>query len=188
MEEERKEATEEKAPTKEERLASFREVFRTFIITAVITAIVSIFVRITNVNGDSMNETLHNGDKLLMTCVNISPERGDIIVFDTENYGKTLIKRVIAVEGDTIDIDFEAGAVTLNGEVLDEPYIKELTYERENAEIEYPLTVPEGCVFAMGDNRNHSTDSRQVGCVPVSGIKGVVFWRFLPVTKFGSVD
>ena len=87
-------------------------------------------------------------------------------------YGDPLVKRVIGIEGDTIDIDFQNGIVYLNGEALEEPYTAEPTYLQES--VTFPVTVPEGCLFVMGDNRNHSTDSRddRVGFVDERDVLG----------------
>ena len=102
--------------------------------------------------------------------------------------GRNLIKRIIAVSGQTIDIDFETGEVTVDGEVLDEPYILERTHLDEGTE--FPLTVPEGEVFVMGDNRNASRDSRSlsVGTVKEEYIVGRVLFRFFPFDRFGTVS
>lgn len=113
--------------------------------------------KIATVSGSSMNDTYFDGDKLL--CLRHStPEKGDVVITDCDA-GIVLIKRVIATEGDTVNIDFETGEVTVNNETLVEPYIKELTHLNEGT-LEYPVTVPDDCYFVMGDNRNASSDSR----------------------------
>lgn len=94
------------------------------------------------------------------------------------------IKRIIGVAGDTIKI--EDGKVFLNGELLDEPYLNEGTLTEPVIFSE--VTVPEGYVFVMGDNRAHSTDSRSFGCIPVDKIESRVAFRFWPLNKFGGVD
>ncbi len=164
------------------------EMMRTALITAVVVGVVSLFVRPVVVNGDSMNDTLHNGDKLMMVCRGYELTYDDIVVLYSNGYQKQLIKRVIGMGGDTIDIDFESGTVTRNGEVLDEPYIKELTYTDEGA-FEYPVTVPENCLFVMGDNRNDSSDSRrpEIGFVTYEELKGKVIFRYSPINMFGDV-
>lgn len=100
------------------------------------------------------------------------------MVCNSSGVGKNLIKRVIAVGGDEIDIDFESGTVTINGEILHEDYIKEPTTTDEGG-FEYPVTVPDGHIFVMGDNRNHSTDSRdaRVGFVPLEDVEGKVLFK-----------
>lgn len=126
-----------------------------------------------------MENTYFDGDKVIVEKNrDDSYERGEVVVLSCSEEGKIstiLIKRVIATGGDIIDIDFEKGTVTVNGEVLDEPYIKELTYKDEGG-FEYPVTVPDDCYFCMGDNRNNSGDSRdaRVGFVPESDIQGKV--------------
>lgn len=144
---------------------------------AVISACLFLFVlKIAYVSGNSMNDTYKDGDTLL--CSRLStPKRGDIVICDTD-LKKTLVKRVIGTAGDTIYIDFETGEVRVNGEVLSEPYIKEPTYLDAGA-FEYPITVPEGCYFVMGDNRNHSSDSRDknVGYIKADQVQGKVLCK-----------
>ena len=98
------------------------------------------------------------------------------------------MKRIIAMGGDTVDIDFDMGQVTVNGEVLDEPYISAPT--QQSFDVEFPLTVPEGQVFLMGDNRPHSTDSRssQVGFVDERSILGKVLFRIAPFNRLGKIS
>lgn len=138
------------------------------------------------VNQISMNPTLYEGDRLVVSSLMYTPENGDIIVFSKLSYedATPLVKRIIASGGQTIDIDPTRGTVTVDGEILDEPYINELT--QTVYEIGFPLTVPEGYVFAMGDNRNHSKDSRsaEVGFVDTREILGEVKALILPITHF----
>ncbi len=165
-----------------EWLESF--VFAIFIVILLFTFI----FRIVQVDGPSMEDTLHDGDRLILTHFNYTPKRGDIVVLNSEGLNETIIKRVIAVGGDTVSIDFLKGEVTVNGEVLKEDYIKELTYLEEGRAIK-DLTVGDGQVFVMGDNRNHSTDSRnaKVGLVNNDDILGKAIFRIYPVSKAGSV-
>lgn len=137
-----------------------------------VLAIVLIFtfvVRIIGVSGQSMRETLQNGDKLLVlnSCLCGDYRRGDIVIFQKPEFenGELIVKRVIATEGQTVDIDFAAGQVFVDGEALEEPYIREPTWLDEG--LEFPITVPDGCVFVMGDNRNDSKDSRYEGLGPL---------------------
>lgn len=166
-----------------EWLESF--VFAIFIVILLFTFI----FRIVQVDGPSMEDTLHDGDRLILTHFNYTPKRGDIVVLNSEGLNETIIKRVIAVGGDTVSIDFLKGEVTVNGEVLKENYIKELTYLEEGRAIK-DLTVGDGQVFVMGDNRNHSTDSRnaKVGLVNNDDILGKAIFRIYPVSKAGSVS
>lgn len=137
-----------------------------------VLAIVLIFtfvVRIIGVSGQSMRETLQNGDKLLVlnSCLCGDYRRGDIVIFQKPEFenGELIVKRVIATERQTVDIDFAAGQVFVDGEALEEPYIRELTWLDEG--LKFPITVPDGCVFVMGDNRNDSKDSRYEGLGPL---------------------
>jgi len=156
-----------------------------------LAALVLIFafcVRVVVVDGHSMEPTLHEHDRLLVQSTFYEPQRGDVVVVDGYiNYGKPLVKRVIAVGGDTVDIDAEQGIVYVNGEALDEPYTAEPTYTEGN--IGFPLTVPEGQLFLMGDNRQHSTDSRfvSVGLIDERDILGKVLWRIFPLNAFGRI-
>ncbi|MDY4965390.1 MAG: signal peptidase I [Dysosmobacter sp.] len=125
-------------------------------------------VRLIGVDGHSMVPTLQHADRLVV----LSPilyhdyKAGDIVVLRKESFStEPIVKRVIAVEGQTVDIDFSAGSVTVDGVELDEPYINELTFTDEGTE--FPLTLGEGEIFVMGDNRNHSTDSRDTRIGPV---------------------
>lgn len=153
-----------------------------------ILIIFTFLVRLVGVNGNSMNPTLKNGDWLAVKSVNTTIERGDIVVITQPNsLGKPLVKRVIAKGGDEINIDFFDHKVTVNGVVLDEPYIAEPTETMGN--MVYPLQVPEGKVFVMGDNRNNSSDSREkyIGFIDEDYILGVAKFRLLPFGSFGGV-
>jgi signal peptidase I len=152
--------------------------------------IIMIFLlRPANVDGKSMEPTLHNGDKLIFTDMGYSPSQGDIVIVDSEGLGKFIVKRVIAVSGQTLDIDFLTGKVTVDGVVLDESYIKSDTLRDEGGQT-YPLVVPENSVFVMGDNRMNSTDSRdsRVGFVDDIDIYGKVVFRIYPFSKMGTVE
>lgn len=147
----------------------------------VILVVFTFAFRIVGVNGPSMQPTLHNGDWLALRAVNTEIKRGDIVVVTQPNsLNEPLIKRVIAVSGDEINIDFVKGAVYVNGERLDEPYIQEPTHRM--FDVTFPLTVPEGSVFVMGDNRNNSLDSRSstIGFIDKHYILGVAEFRFYP--------
>lgn len=137
------------------------------------------FFKPTVVIGTSMVPTLQNGDRLLITASDTDPEYGDIIVISQPNSMEaTLIKRVIATEGQTVDIDTVGGYVLVDGERLyREFYVSEPTYTA--GDMQYPITVPEGYVFVMGDNRNNSVDSRdtRVGLIDKRYILGKALYR-----------
>ena len=148
----------------------------------------SFIVRLVDVVGSSMYPTLENGDKILVSNLFYTPKQGDIVVFRKDEYREEpLVKRIIAVEGQTVDIDFERGIVYVDGEPLDEPYIAEPATDPEN--FIGPVEVPEGCIFVMGDNRNGSWDSRdeKVGAIDVRYVIGKVIFRFSPLSSFGTV-
>ena len=130
-------------------------------ILAAITIVFVFFVRLVGVDGPSMMPTLQDGDRLLVVNSLLCGDYqvGDIVIARKETFdSKPIVKRVIATAGQTVDIDFNLGQVYVDGELLDEDYINDYTYREEGTV--FPLTVPEGEVFLMGDNRNHSNDSR----------------------------
>ena len=134
-----------------------------------------------------MNNTLFNGDKMVVLDLPYTPKQGDIVVFRKDEYKpEALVKRVIATEGQTVEIDFDKGIVYVDGVALDEPYTADYTY----IPIDFSgiQTVPEGCVFVMGDNRNRSTDSRkaEIGMVDTRLIIGKVVFVLFPLDRIGS--
>ena len=164
----------------------------------IICVLLFVFViRVVDVRGTSMWPTLQNGDKMLVSDLFYKPKQGDIVVFKKDEYDpdKALVKRVIAVGGQTVDIDFDAGVVYVDGQALDEPYTFEptyLSYAEYGKALDYPVTVPEGELFVMGDNRNHSEDSRfsDVGCVKKEAVLGKVLLVVFPgrqTNEFGAV-
>lgn len=153
--------------------------------------------RTLTVSGPSMNDTLLDGEKIIMTNFCYSPDYGDIVVAQADKlknkgtglWGEPIIKRVIAVGGDTVRIDFNSGEVYRNDVLLEEDYIKDPTHLRSYGWMESGVTytVPENCVFLMGDNRNVSNDSRNlvdVGFVDESMIMGKAIVRFSPISEF----
>ena len=129
-----------------------------------VLAVVVIFtfvVRLIGVDGFSMLPTLQDGDRLLVlnSMFYHDYQYGDVVVLRKASFlEEPIVKRVIATEGQTVDIDFGAGVVYVDGAALEEDYVNDLTFLEEGTE--FPLTVPKGSVFVMGDNRNHSNDSR----------------------------
>ena len=119
-----------------------------------------------------------------------NPQYGDIIVASKSSFnsGEPIIKRVIATEGQEVNIDFGRGIVYVDGVPLDEPYITAPTTLFEG--VSFPLVVDKGCVFVMGDNRNHSTDSRDsmVGMVPEKYVIGEAVFRFMPFDSVGFLN
>ncbi|HIW16460.1 MAG TPA: signal peptidase I [Firmicutes bacterium] len=147
------------------------------------------FFRTIDVMGHSMEPTLQNGDKLIVSNMFYTPQYGDIVVLRKESFGEqAIVKRVIATEGQTVDIDFDEGIVYVDGVALDEPYIAEAT--RRPLDFNGEVTVPEGCVFVLGDNRNRSNDSRDadIGMVDTRYIIGRALIRVFPLSEFGPVD
>ena len=154
----------------------------------IVILLCTFFVRPIVVYGSSMEPTLEEPNLVLINMQSNRFSRGDVVVVRKESFMATpIIKRVIATEGETVDIDFTEGVVYVDGVALDEPYINAPTHEPED--FTEPVTVPEGCVFVMGDNRNRSTDSRseRIGCLDDRLILGKVFLRVTPLTKFGSL-
>ena len=172
-----------------ERNTAILEWFDALVFALILVLVILLFVvRTVNVDGTSMQPTLMNGEQLLARSFLYTPQRGDIVVVDGyTQYGEPLVKRVIGVSGDEIDINFDTGAVFVNGELLHEDYIAEET--KQSYDVQFPLTVPEGKLFLMGDNRRYSLDSRHssIGFIDERDILGKVIFRVLPVTEFGPV-
>lgn len=166
------------------------------VVSIVATAVVAVtfsfifLFRTVGVSGNSMYPTLHDFDRIILSAFDFVPENGDIVVTCQPSKSTAiedvLVKRIIATGGQTVDIDFENGVVYVDGVALDEPYINEPTRDRED--FFSAVTVPEGYVFVMGDNRNHSTDSRdnRVGLIREEYILGELLFRMMP--SFGMVE
>lgn len=161
-----------------------------FLFALVIVVLVMTFCfRLVNVDGSSMMNTLQDEDKVIVTGLNYEPQVGDIVVISHgAELDKALVKRVIAVGGQTVDIDFKTGEVTVDGVLIDEPYI--LGSTNVSADVEFPIEVTDGTVFVLGDNRPISKDSRysDVGLIDVENIIGKVQLRVYPFNSFGFVE
>ncbi len=158
------------------------------VVALVITFIIRTFIfTMVVVDGPSMQNTLVTGDRLAVVRLGYEPKTGDIIVFyPNGDKSRPYIKRVIAIEGQTVDI--HDGQVYVDGVLKDEPYLGSPT--TENGDQTYPLTIPEGYLFAMGDNRQHSLDCRSttVGLVDYQDIVGKAWLRLFPFdSRFGSL-
>ncbi len=157
-----------------------------------VTTLIFIFVfvfRIVGISGQSMEDTLHHDDRVIISSLFYTPQRGDIVVINQPNeLNEPIIKRIIALGGQTVDIDFETGEVRVDGELLEEPYISSPTTNA--ADISFPVTVPEGKVFVMGDNRQHSTDSRNsmIGMIDTRYILGRAVFRIFPFDQIGALS
>ena len=154
-----------------------------YLLTFVVIVLLLVF-RIVVVSGSSMYDTLKHGDYLLLLSDTFyrEPERGDIVVISKKSFddGAPIVKRIIATEGQTVDIDFQSGVVYVDGIALDEPYT--FCPTTETGGVQFPLTVFDGFVFVLGDNRGNSRDSRypEIGLIDEREILGKAIFLFLP--------
>lgn len=175
------------------------EWLESFVFAMLVVQLVFIFlVRIVMVDGTSMNNTLFDGDRLIMSHVNYTPERGDIVVIDSDVLDKIIIKRVIGVGGDKVVVDYNTNHVYVNDEQIEDDTVKEvmidggtrglydLAYMTSNGV--YAYKVPDDSVFVMGDNRNDSKDSRSIGFVSEDAVLGKAVFRVYPLDKIGPVS
>lgn len=162
-----------------------------YLLTVILIVFLLIF-RVIVVSGSSMRSTLVDGDYLLLfgNLLYGDPEYGDIVVISKESFddGKPLVKRVIAAQGQIVDIDFDSGIVFVDGQALDEPYINTPTNLPEG--VSFPLLVEDNCYFVMGDNRNNSRDSRspEIGQIDRREILGKAFFLMFPGTDKNTVS
>lgn len=196
-----KKASDSKSGKSNTLVQNFFDYFVDIIVTSVVAAVflLTLVVRTGYVDGTSMVPTMHDGDRYLVSELFYTPKQGDIVVFQpvsnelTRRYihgeNKLLVKRVIATEGQVVDINEETMQVIVDGVVLNEPYLTgNITKKRDGAPIEYPYEVPAGHVFVMGDNRTDSVDSRYIGSIDVRTLLGKVFLRFFPFNKIGAIN
>ena len=173
------------------------------VVLVIIVTLFTFVVSIVGVDGSSMYPTLHDRDLMLVQRIAYTPRQGDVIVLRKDHtFGdQALVKRVIATGGQTVYIDYDNNTITVDGEILEEPY---LNYEYDDMYgsdymadkvdldpqyVNQEFTVPEDCIFVCGDNRNHSSDSRvaQLGMVDERYVIGRVLLVFFPFSDFGWV-
>ena len=187
---------EEKAPRRPgAELYEWLQLFLGCVLAAVV--LFNCFARLTVVDGDSMDNTLKNGEMMLLWSLGYRPEAGDIVVLNKTSTvlpgwdtPKAIVKRVIATGGQSVDIDYTTGTVYVDGLPLDEPYIKEEMYRPGSPYMQQThWEVPEGSIFVMGDNRNYSTDSRddRLGVVDEDYLLGKVVFALWPLDRLGPV-
>ena len=192
------------APQAPKKNSAVREIFEWLDVlsTAIIAVVIvfSLLFRVATIDGPSMQNTLFTGDKVIITNLAYTPKQGDIVVIsrnvsntveDVNTAQVPIIKRVIATGGQTVDIDFERGVVSVDGVELEEDYVKTPTTTKY--EVEFPLYVPDGYIFVLGDNRNDSLDSRSTrigegGLVDTRYVLGHAVLRIFPFDSIGWLD
>lgn len=193
---------------KQNKTAEIFDWLEVLISSVLIVVVLFTFVfRVVQIDGESMTNTLQDGERVIISNLFYTPKQGDIVVVSRNTFNDTddstfkspIIKRVIAVEGQTVDIMH--GCVYVDGRALDEPYIRDYdqnhysTYQYSSFQnaTKFPLTVKENCVFVLGDNRQNSLDSRSAdtgedGQINTKYILGKAMLRIFPVNKFGVLE
>lgn len=158
-------------------------IYSLVIVAAAAVLVATLILPVLRIYGESMSPTLENSD-IVVSMRGSDFERGDIVAFYYNN--KILVKRVIALPGEWIEID-ENGVVKINGELFEEPYLVEQALGE--CDLEFPYQVPDSRLFLMGDHRSVSVDSRSssVGCVAQEQVVGRLVWRVWPLASFGRV-
>lgn len=189
-------------PVKKKIIAGIFDLVEIIVMSFAAVVLIFTFVfKVASVRGPSMNDTLIEGQKIITTAMFYTPQRGDVVIIDSDKFSEPIIKRVIAVGGDTVDIDFENWTTTVttkDGEIItykDEEYVKreydafgnlkDMSYANPS---KYPLHVGDDEIFVMGDNRNHSTDSREKGTFKVNEVIGKAAFTIWPFDRFGFVE
>ena len=192
LQEETDEAVETRRPGAD--LYEWLQMFLGCVVAAVV--LFNCVARLTRVDGGSMDNTLEDGEIMLIWSLGYTPAQGDIVVLNKTPVllpgwpePRAIVKRVIATGGQTVDIDYMAGLVYVDGQPLDEPYLPEEMYLPGPTMQQTHWEVPEGSIFVMGDNRNHSTDSRdiQLGPIDTDYILGRAVLALWPSERFGAV-
>ena len=189
------ETNEEQAPRRPGAdLYDWLQMFLGCVVAAVV--LFNCVARLTRVDGDSMNNTLQDGEIMLIWSLGYTPKQGDIVVLNKTpvlltgwTEPRAIVKRVIATGGQTVDIDYMAGLVYVDGQPLDEPYLPEEMYLPGPTMQQTHWEVPEGSIFVMGDNRNGSTDSRddQLGAIDTGYVLGKAVFALWPLDCVGAV-
>ncbi len=140
--------------------------------------------------GSSKSDPSRVGDRLIVSRMFYEPGVNDIVVIKSLGLEEIIIKRIVATENQVVDIDFDRGIVIVDGKIRNEPFIKEVTRYQPEEGYEYPITVPSGHVFVLGDNRNASTDSRdiRVGMIRETDIMGKAFFRIWPFDRIKKLN
>jgi len=192
-----KEQTQEPDPyahlTKTQALKSDLYFWLQSMVTALVTLILvfTLLGRVIGVDGSSMLPTLRHGELLILQSIGYTPAQGDVVVLykPFKSITAPIVKRVIAVGGQTVSIDYNTSTVYVDGQALEEPYINESIMSPPTWDNITSITVPEGHIFVMGDNRNHSSDSRdpELGVIDVRYVLGCARLVVFPLDRFGPV-
>ena len=166
-----------------------------FVFAVFVIILIFIFLfRIVTVDGHSMDSTLSDKDRVIISHLNYDPKNDDIVVVNSSVLNKTLIKRVIGIAGDTVKIDYNINTVYVNGKAISNEHIDNTMLDKgmfdpsfKISDGVYEYKVPENSIFIMGDNRNNSTDSRTIGFISKDDVMGHVIFRLYPFKEFGSI-
>ena len=166
-----------------------------FVFAVFVIILIFIFLfRIVTVDGHSMDSTLDDKDRVIISHLNYDPKNDDIVVVNSSVLNKTLIKRVIGIAGDTVKIDYNVNTVYVNGKAISNEHIDNTMLDKGMFDPSYKISdgvyeykVPENSIFIMGDNRNNSTDSRTIGFISKDDVMGHVIFRLYPFKKFGRI-
>ena len=165
-------------------------------VEALITSLVVVIIlftflfRIVNVSGPSMLPTLYSGDRVVLQSYFYHPQCGDVVVIThAQNFSDPIIKRVIALENQVVDINYKTGIVSVDGVALDESACIQNGITKQKSDFTFPLTVPQGHVFVLGDNRPVSNDSRyrEIGMIEVGNILGKAEYVVFPFNRIGKI-